>query len=123
MLRRGLLSTMAVVAVVGALPAVADGAGDLRSPDARDAAEHRGLYSLDETPLQDLRSPDARDAARDLPSGGVSTVTVRTPAEAMGGFDWGDAGIGAAGMLALMSVAAGSILLVSGRRRPFRTVQ
>jgi hypothetical protein len=34
-----------------------------------------------------------------------------------GGFDWGDAGIGAAGMLALFSIAAGSALLIGGRRR------
>jgi hypothetical protein len=38
-------------------------------------------------------------------------------------FDWGDAGIGAAGMLALLSIAAGSTLLVAGwRRRRFRVV-
>ena len=81
MLRRGLVSTAVAIAVVGALPAIAAGAGDLRSPDARDAAEHRGLYTLDETPLQDLRSPDARDAARDLPPAGATTVTVRVPVE------------------------------------------
>jgi hypothetical protein len=34
-----------------------------------------------------------------------------------GGFDWGDAGIGAAGMVALFSIAAGSALLIAGRRR------
>ena len=34
-----------------------------------------------------------------------------------GGFDWGDAGIGAAGMVALFSIAAGSALLLMGRRR------
>ncbi|HZN88868.1 MAG TPA: hypothetical protein VFB44_07825 [Thermoleophilaceae bacterium] len=39
--------------------------------------------------------------------------------EASPGFDWGDAGIGAAGMLALFSMAAGSALLVTGHRRRF----
>jgi len=34
-----------------------------------------------------------------------------------GGFDWGDAGIGAAGMLAIFSIAAGSALLLTGRKR------
>jgi hypothetical protein len=34
-----------------------------------------------------------------------------------GGFDWADAGIGAAGMLALFSIGAGSTLLVTNRRR------
>jgi hypothetical protein len=41
-------------------------------------------------------------------------VEVRGPS---GGFDWADAGIGAAGMLALMSIAAGSALMLTGRRR------
>jgi uncharacterized iron-regulated membrane protein len=33
------------------------------------------------------------------------------------GFDWGDAGIGAAGMLALIALAAGTMLIASQRRR------
>jgi hypothetical protein len=33
------------------------------------------------------------------------------------GFDWGDAGIGAAGMFALFSIAAGVALTVGSRRR------
>jgi hypothetical protein len=94
-------------------------ARDFRTPDAQDAAKHRGLYELDRAPksgAQDLRSPDARDAARNLPRVPIPsrTVEVRAPS---GGFDWGDAGIGAAGMLALLSIAAGSTLLVSTRRR------
>ena len=38
-------------------------------------------------------------------------------AEPASGFDWGDAGLGAAGMLALLSIAAGSALLLTGRKR------
>jgi hypothetical protein len=34
-----------------------------------------------------------------------------------GGFDWGDAGIGAAGMLALFGIAGGAAFLIVGRRR------
>jgi hypothetical protein len=33
------------------------------------------------------------------------------------GFDWGDAGIGAAGMLGLSTIAAGSTLFITSRRR------
>jgi len=33
------------------------------------------------------------------------------------GFDWGDAGIGAAGILALLSIAGGLTLMVTTRRR------
>jgi hypothetical protein len=43
-----------------------------------------------------------------------SVVEIEAPS---GGFDWGDAGIGAAGMLALFSIAGGSALLIAGRRR------
>jgi hypothetical protein len=86
------------------------------SPDAADAGNvppsEPGQYVLD----RKFGSPDAVDAARDLPP--VTTtapvVEVRGPS---GGFDWGDAGIGAAGMLALFSIAAGSALLLTGRKR------
>jgi hypothetical protein len=93
---------------------------DLRSADAKDAAEHRGLYAIEGKGQyvlnRDYGSPDAVDAARDLAPIELPTsvVEVRGPS---GGFDWGDAGIGAAGMLALFSIAAGSALLVTGRRR------
>jgi hypothetical protein len=43
-----------------------------------------------------------------------AVVEVQAPS---GGFDWGDAGIGAAGMLALFSIAGGAALLIAGRRR------
>jgi hypothetical protein len=43
-----------------------------------------------------------------------AVVEVQAPS---GGFDWGDAGIGAAGMLALFTIAGGAALLTAGRRR------
>jgi hypothetical protein len=149
----------------------ADEYQDLRSPDAVDAAEHRGLYAerQSESPLpglsaqaeratrgpyalhRDYGSPDAADAARDLPSAPAvthagpgpytdserrlvesaevqdlvrraisevrETPTVTTVHVPSGGFDWGDAGIGAAGALALFSVVGGSALMLSGRKR------
>lgn len=92
---------------------------DLRSPDAADAAQHRGLYESERGPYvldRTYGSPDAADAARDLPPVQIPgpVVEIREPS---GGFDWGDAGIGAAGMLALFSIAAGSALMVTSRRR------
>lgn len=117
---------------------------DLRSPDARDAAEHRGLYAVDRgqhglgrsygspdaadaaTPAADPQpgvltrsygSPDAADAARDLPPVQIPAPVVEVRELPTGGFDWADAGIGAAGMLALFSIAAGSALMLTGRRR------
>ena len=86
---------------------------DLRSPDARDAAAAAELQGY-----QDLRSPDARDAARTPVEIPTPVIEVR---EVPGsGFDWGDAGIGAAGMLALFSIAAGLGLMVGRRRRGFQ---
>ena len=124
-------------------PASNTGQGqDLRSPDAVDAAQHRGLYAsrtgsyvlnrdygspdaLDAAPQpadhgsyvlnRDYGSPDAVDAARDLPP--VQTAVLEPRDASSGGFDWGDAGIGAAGMLALFSIAGGAALLLTGRRR------
>jgi hypothetical protein len=80
---------------------------DLRSPDAVKAP-----FTLN----RDYGSPDAVDAARDLPPSEIPAPVVDVDAPA-GGFDWGDAGIGAAGMLALFGIAGGSALLLSGRKR------
>jgi len=115
---------------------------DLRSPDTVDAAQHRGLYAADRGAYvlnrdygspdaldaaaqpagrgsyvlnRDYGSPDAVDAARDLPP--VQTAVLEARDVSSGGFDWGDAGIGAAGMLAIFSIAAGSALLLTGRKR------
>lgn len=93
---------------------------DLRSPDAVDAAAHRGIYAERRKAgawalNRDYGSPDAVDVARDPSPVQLPAVEVRsTPSS---GFDWGDAGIGAAGMLGLFSIAAASALLLTGRRR------
>ena len=44
-------------------------------------------------------------------------VAVHEPSES---FDWGDAGIGAAGMLALFGIAAGSALMLTEAQAPPR---
>src|SRR5688500_14079493 len=97
------LATAATAAL--AFPAGAAAQQDLRSPDARDAARE----TLGQ-PAQDLRSPDARDAASDLaPAPVESSVTiVRTQGD---GFDWGDAGIGAGGILAVLLLGTGGFML------------
>lgn len=85
-------------------------AQDLRSPDARDAAETAKIEVA-----QDLRSPDARDAG--LPQAPTPDTVVEIREIPSTGFDWGDAGIGAAGILALLSIAGGLTLMVTTRRR------
>jgi hypothetical protein len=84
------------------------------SPDARDSARQLG------STVTDLRSPDARDTAtRRVETYTPGHVTQSSPvvAVATGGFDWGDAGIGAAGALALMAIASGTLMIASHRRR------
>jgi len=75
--------------------------GDLRSPDTRAAAEQGRVAG------SDLRSPDTRDAAGSVRAAEptiVHTIVVRS-----GDFDWSDAGVGAAGALGLVAVAAGAL--------------
>ena len=89
---------------------------DLRSPDAADTAR---IAALRQT--QDLRSPDARDTAAGRGTFTAPRVTVvkvtQSPQATGGGFDWGDAGIGAGGVIALVLVGVGGSLMVTHRRR------
>jgi hypothetical protein len=90
---------------------------DLRSPDARDAA--RAAELAQDQPGRDLRSPDARDAAEGRGSFNapeVTVVKVTEPSPSGGGIDWGDAGIGAGGLLGLVLLALGSTLAITRRR-------
>src|SRR3954463_6397423 len=52
-------------------------------------------------------------AASHAPHAATQVVEVRS-----GGFDWGDAGLGAAGRLSLLGVGAGAVLVVPRRGRP-----
>jgi hypothetical protein len=52
----------------------------------------------------------ARSEVRAAPA----VVEIQAPSR---GFGWGDAGIGAAGMLALVCIGGGSALLIAARRR------
>jgi hypothetical protein len=91
---------------------------DLRSPDARDAAQ--AAEAQQEQPRQDLRAPDTRDAARGVgtfSAPDVIVVKLVEPASPSGGLDWGDAGIGAGGLLGLILLATGSALAVMDRRQ------
>ena len=64
--------------------------------------------------------PATATATRPVDSGGTSLTVPQTPAVRITtpatGFDWGDAGIGAAGGLALAMVGVGGGLLISHHR-------
>jgi hypothetical protein len=60
--------------------------------------------------VADLHAPPA--AVSHAPRATTRVVEIRS-----GGFDWADAGLGAAGMLSLLGVGAGAVL-VTRRARP-----
>jgi hypothetical protein len=115
MSRHVVVKPLAVAGVLSACACAVPAASaqqDLRSPDARDASP------VSQSPIVagDVRSPDARDAAANprLRSYGTPIV-VETRSSS--GFDWGDAGIGAGGMLGLVAIAAGGTFVVTRRRQ------
>ena len=66
---------------------------------------------------QDLRSPDARDAAEGRTTYVVPPLVKLTPGR--DGFDWGDAAIGAAGASGLLAISlAGAMTLRRRQTRP-----
>jgi hypothetical protein len=95
-------------------PDAADAARDLPSVPAA-TASGPGPYTDSERRL--VESPEVQQIVQRIVGeirAATPVVEVRGPS---GGFDWADAGIGAAGMLALLSIAAGSALMLTGRRR------
>jgi hypothetical protein len=60
--------------------------------------------------VADLHLPPP--AARHAPQATTRVVEIRS-----GGFDWADAGLGAAGMLSLLGVGAGAVLVTRRGRR------
>jgi hypothetical protein len=97
----------AIDAAQGRYPGSSPTFQDLRSPDARDVAQS----------TQDLRSPDARDAATRAPVGHEPIPAPRVIRVVPGGFDWGDAAIGAGGMLGLVLIATAAALAVPRQAR------
>jgi hypothetical protein len=135
MLRRSHILTTAALLAVCAAPAsaatweqmngsdsaapapVAEVAPPPSSIAAGTANEYQSLRSPDTGPYvlnRDYGSPDAVDAARDLPPVEITAPVADEPSS---GFDWGDAGIGAAGMLALFGITGGLALLLLARKR------
>jgi hypothetical protein len=116
--------TVATVAVAlcASAPAVAQ-AQDLRSPDAIAAGEPKAPQTQDYrtpdavTPVEpttDLRAPDNRFGQ---PTGVPAPARVRIVEIPSSGFRWGDAGIGAAGMLAIVMLGVGIAMTASHHRR------
>ena len=114
MLRKHSFTTTAAVAIALCAPASAAAI----SPDALDAGD-KGRPNVT-TP--DLRAPDNRFGQ---PTGDTVVplhmpTRVRIVEVPSSGFEWGDAGIGAAGMLGIVALGAGAGLAGAQRRRSRR---
>ena len=134
-----LIQSAALGLALAALAAPATvGAQDLRSPDARGDAQvvragddlrspdARSTHAPRSASIRaDLRSPDSRDAAEGRGTSTAPDVMVvklrepaPAPAPAADGLDWGDAGVGAAGLLGLAALALGGVFAMVRRRHP-----
>jgi hypothetical protein len=120
-IHRFTVATLAI-ALCASAPAVAQ-AQDLRSPDAIAAGQPKAPQTQDyRTPdavdpvetTTDLRAPDNRVGQ---PTGAPAPARVRIVEIPSTGFGWGDAGIGAAGMLGLVMLAVGIGMAGTHHRR------
>jgi hypothetical protein len=92
---------------------------DGRSPDTKDAAltAHQGRLAAgpataSQSAISDGRSPDTKDAAAAAAHATPSPVIILGAS----GFDWTDAGIGAAAGIGLATIAAAALALSRNRR-------
>ena len=95
-----------------------DTVGAIHTSDARDASTQTHISSAP-VPGPDLRSVDARDAAQ-APDGAVTRVdppALKVVPVASGGFHWDDAAIGAGGALGLVLILAGGTAAITRRHR------
>lgn len=97
-------------------------AQDLRSADARDAADGRtprDLTEMTSTSRWDKRSPDARDAAEGRSTADVASTVIEISRPT--GFDWRDAAIGAGGATGLVAISLAGIMTLLRRRHGLRS--
>jgi hypothetical protein len=86
----------------------------VRSPDALSAGQPKTTE-----PVVDMRTPDAKDHGEGrgtFCAPDVTVVKVVDPQPTNTGFEWGDAGIGAGGLLGLALIALGGTAAVAHRR-------
>jgi hypothetical protein len=105
------VTAIMALAATGAFPASAGAYQDLRNPD-------QVFPRPGNRPSQDLRNPDQQAPTPAIPEDPTPETVVRyVETSAPDGFDWSDAGVGAAGGLALITLAGGMVVAVTHRRR------
>ena len=125
-LNRLVITTAAIVLAIGPTAATAAGHATGSSPSVRPNPDEQALTTTvqpthaRESATQAVQpNPDQQSSiaanTRQGSTAGTPAVIVRV-SSAKGGFDWGDAGIGAAGALGLSLVALAAGLAVSQRR-------
>jgi hypothetical protein len=115
--------TTVLVASIAMPAAAAAQVQDLRSPDRQfpsAPAQTQDLRNADRrspapAPAQDLRNADRRSPVAFEPAPAEASVVtaIEVPGD---GFDWADAGIGAAGGIAILAILAGMAMAVTHRR-------
>ena len=125
-LNKLVITTAAIVLAIGTAAATAAGHATGSSPSVRPNPDEQALSTTVQPtharesatqavqPNPDQQTPITADT-RQGSVAGTPAVIVRV-SSANGGFDWGDAGIGAAGALGLSLVALAGGLAVSQRR-------
>jgi hypothetical protein len=99
--------TTVLVASIAMPAAAAAQVQDLRSPDRQ--------FPSAPAQTQDLRNADRRSPVAFEPAPAEASVVtaIEVPGD---GFDWADAGIGAAGGIAILAILAGMAMAVTHRR-------
>jgi hypothetical protein len=97
---------LTLLAFPGAALAVPD---DLRAPDQRSPRDVPSHLPATGT---DVAAPDQQAS-----TGAGSLAPASTPASAGDGFDWTDAGIGAAGAASLLGISLAGVVALRGRRQ------
>ncbi len=108
---------LALAAAIGALAAPTASAAPAEQlfPRAEDESASR---SSSAPPSPSSIAVSAAEEYNDLRSPDATTVPVRVvKVRADAGFDWGDAGIGASGLLALAAIGAGAAIATGHRPR------
>jgi hypothetical protein len=122
------LTATAALLVTVVLPASAAGQSqDIRNPDRQApvaAAATQDFRNADQrAPVAPPATQDIRNADQRAPVAGPTQVLeIPAPVSPRGevraeGFHWVDAGIGAAGVLAVMAMAGGLVMVATHRRR------
>jgi len=117
-LKRLTAATAAAISLAVPATAVAQ-YQDLRGADAQGAPRQAEIGTQRK---QDIRNPDQRTdtGVRVPPPVAPPAPPTVQRVEIESGFDWGDAGIGAAGGLAILTLAGGMAAVATRRRRDHR---